>query len=140
MKRRERTDLIVIHCAYTTENMDIGAETIRQWHVEDRRWSDIGYHFVVRRDGAIDLGRDIWRQGAHEETVNERSVAICLVGGMGADGKPEDNFTAAQMESLSDLVDLLMRIYPDSRVAGHNEFDTGRSCPCFDVREWWYGA
>jgi hypothetical protein len=29
--------------------MDIGAETIRDWHVNDNGWDDIGYHYVIDR-------------------------------------------------------------------------------------------
>jgi len=67
-------------------------------------------------------------------------VAICLVGGMGAGGEPEDNFTGEQKISLAMIVTFLLRMYSGSRVAGHNEFDRGRECPCFNVREGWYGV
>jgi len=139
MNRREHTDMIVIHCAYTTPDMDIGVEEIRDWHVNDRGWSDVGYHFIIRRDGIIELGRDLWRQGAHEPQVNERSVAICLVGGMGEDETPENNFTGPQWSSLAFSVNFLLAMYPGSRVAGHNEFRDDKECPCFSVAKYWYG-
>ena len=59
MKMRTSTTHIVIHCADTYEDMDIGAEDIRKWHVEERGWSDIGYHKVIRRDGTVEDGRDL---------------------------------------------------------------------------------
>ena len=39
---------VIIHCSATKPSMDIGAETIRRWHVDGNNWADIGYHFVVR--------------------------------------------------------------------------------------------
>ena len=38
--------------------MDIGAEKIKEWHTKGNGWSDIGYHWVIRRDGTLDKGRD----------------------------------------------------------------------------------
>ena len=73
---------IIIHCSDTTASQDIKASDIRQWHIE-RGWSDIGYHFVIRRDGLIDLGRDISTKGAHAKGHNHDSIVVCLVGGQG---------------------------------------------------------
>ena len=53
-----KVEYIVIHCAATTEDKDIGAEEIRGWHLQ-RGWLDIGYHRVIRRDGTIENGRDL---------------------------------------------------------------------------------
>ena len=59
MIKRNKTDTVVIHCADTPEDMDIGAEKIREWHTKERGWDDIGYHWVIRRDGTLDPGRPI---------------------------------------------------------------------------------
>ncbi len=49
-------NLIVVHCAATPPSMNIGAAEIRKWHT-DKGWSDIGYHYVIRRDGTQEEGR-----------------------------------------------------------------------------------
>ena len=49
---------VVVHCAATKPSMDIGAKEIRRWHVDGNGWADIGYHYVIRRSGCIDSGRD----------------------------------------------------------------------------------
>ena len=70
---------IIIHCSATREGQDVPVETIRDWHVNSRGWSDIGYHFYIELDGTIKKGRDIDRVGAHCKSHNRhcqsRSVA-----------------------------------------------------------------
>jgi hypothetical protein len=39
-------------------------ETIRGWHKE-KGYLDIGYHFVVLRDGVVQVGRPVEKVGAH---------------------------------------------------------------------------
>jgi len=46
---------IIIHCSATREGQDVPVETIRDWHVNSRGWSDIGYHFYVELDGTIKI-------------------------------------------------------------------------------------
>jgi N-acetylmuramoyl-L-alanine amidase len=138
MRIRSRTDFIVIHCSATDDDIDIGVAEIRRWHVE-RGFADIGYHFVIRRDGRIEKGRDIGVTGAHVEGWNSRSVGVCMVGGVEADdmNRARDNFTEAQWASLLILVKTLMEKYPTAKVLGHRDFPkVAKACPSFDVRGW----
>jgi len=124
---------LIIHCADTPEHMDIGAEEIRRWHVEGNGWSDIGYHYVIRRCGLIETGRDESTPGAHVRGHNTGSIGICMVGGKGG-----CNFTAAQWVALGPLVcDVLERheLGTDD-VYGHRDFDDGKTCPTFDAAAW----
>ncbi len=133
---RRRTDFIVIHCSATPASMDIGAREIDRWH-RAKGWFRIGYHFVIRRDGVIEYGRELHDIGAHAYGVNDRSVGICLVGGVAEDGRTaEDNFTAAQWEALETLVSELEDQFPQAKLVGHRDVTPGRDCPCFDVSEW----
>jgi len=122
---------IIIHAADTTASMDIGADEIRRWHVEDNGWSDIGYHYVIRRDGTVEPGRPEHQPGAHVRGHNKDSIGICLVG-----GKPRFNFAYVQMDALMDLVTALKEAHPNATVHGHRDFDQGKRCPCFDVQAW----
>lgn len=132
-----KIDLIVVHCAYTTPGMDIGANEIRRWHIDDRGWSDIGYHYVIRRDGRVEEGRPIRRQGAHARGHNKNSLGICLVGGKDDNGSPDCNYTAAQWKSLHTLVSQLEAEYPGADVVGHRDLTNRKACPVFDVGAWW---
>jgi len=141
MKMRTSTTHIVIHCADTYADMDIGAADIRKWHVDERGWSDIGYHKVIRRDGTVEDGRDLHVSGAHASGFNSVSVGVCLVGGRGKDNKAEDNFTEAQMASLKEVVEDLMGRFEWAMPMGHRDLpNVTKECPSFDVLKWWHGA
>ncbi len=128
---------IIVHCSYTPPDMDIGAETITEWHVSERGWDDIGYHYVIKRNGAIEDGRLIGTQGAHAYGHNADSIGVCLIGGMADQGEaPDSNFTRWQWESLAELMDDLQMRHGPLDVIGHRDVDDGKACPCFDVRAW----
>lgn len=129
---------IILHCSATPEGKDYSVETIRQWHL-DRGWSDIGYHYVIQRDGTIDKGRPEERQGAHVRGHNKNSIGISYIGGVEAkqvNGKwiPKDTRTSDQLCALEYLIELLMNKYPDATLHGHNEF-SAKACPSFDVKQ-----
>lgn len=134
LKKRSETNRIVIHCSATPAKMDIGVTEIDRWHRE-RGWIGIGYHLVIRRDGTIEVGRDHDVPGAHAKDYNDDSISICMVGGLTPDGKPEDNFTPEQNDSLKYLVRLLKDTYPNAEVLGHRDLPgVAKDCPCFDVK------
>lgn len=129
---------LVVHCADTYARMDIGAEKIKQWHVEERGWDDIGYHKVIRRDGTVEDGRSQEYAGAHAAGFNSKSYAVCLIGGKGDDNEAENNFTSDQMESLVTVLSAWKVMSPDAEVVGHRDLpDVSKACPSFDVVQWW---
>lgn len=133
--RRSQTDLIVVHCAATDPDQDIGAAEIDAWH-RQRGFDRIGYHFVIRRNGFVEPGRDITEVGAHAKGYNWKSVGICLVGG--GRQEPVGDYTPAQWDSLRGLVVELKKVYPEAEVLGHRDLpDVKKACPVFDVRSWW---
>lgn len=134
-------DYLVVHCSATPSTMDIGAEEIRRWH-RQKGWLDIGYHYVIRRDGTVETGRPETRPGAHARGYNERSLGVCLVGGVEADGKtPEANYTDDQMTALAVLLDLLEQSHEGAEVVGHRDLPgVSKACPCFDAPGWYYGV
>ena len=135
MEPRKSTDYIVIHCAATKASMDIGLTEIRKWHVQDNGWRDVGYHYIIRRNGEVELGRSIRDTGAHAAGYNHKSVSVCMVGGMAEDNSAENNFTAQQWTALLDLIKQLKIQYPEADVIGHNEISE-KECPSFDVQKW----
>ena len=138
MELRKKTDSIIIHCAATKASMDIGYKEIRKWHVENNGWDDVGYHFIIRRNGQLEKARPEGYSGAHAPSHNSRSIGICLVGGMADDGGPENNFTLEQFLTLKDLVNMIMDKYSDiTEVLGHCDVQENKpNCPGFNVKEW----
>ena len=126
---------IIIHCAATPEGKDFTVQQIREWHVKGNGWRDIGYHFIIYRDGSIHKGRAIEQAGAHTSGHNANSIGICYIGGCAADGKtPKDTRTEAQRAALIKLVGELKASYPSATVHGHNEF-AAKACPSFNVQK-----
>lgn len=104
---------LIVHCSDSSWG---NAAIITTWHVLERKWKNIGYHYVIlngrisayRRngsfDGQIETGRpldddgDITSDefGAHAVGYNN-CIGICLIGLSGT-------FTEAQIRSLKQLV------------------------------------
>lgn len=134
MKKTNRPiNKIFIHCSATPPKMDIGADEIRKWH-KKRGWSDIGYHYVIRRNGAFELGRDIDLIGAHVKGHNTGSIGVCMVGGVDDNNAAQDNFTGEQWSELITALKVLKKHYPQATIHGHNEF-AAKACPSFDVQK-----
>ncbi len=128
---------IVVHCSYTPPSMDIGVDTIIDWHVYENGWDDIGYHYVITRDGKIEAGRPVKVPGAHVRGHNADSIGICLIGGMTEDKQSADsNFSHWQWDALSELLNKLEVSYGKLDVVGHRDLDSSKECPCFDVQAW----
>jgi len=128
---------IVIHCSDTPAGMDIGAKEIREWHTapppKGNGWKDIGYHWVIRRDGSLEKGRPEDEVGAHVAGHNANSIGVCMVGG----GHGVCNFTWQQWERLKTLIDRLLQFYPNAAICGHRDLNPEKACPSFDARAWW---
>lgn len=137
VKDRDRTDLIVVHCSATGPKADIGRREITQWHLK-RGFVTIGYHYVIRRDGTIENGRRESEIGAHVSGHNSNSIGVCMVGGVDAQGKPSDNFTKAQYDTLRVLLGQLKSRYEKAKILGHRDLSPDhhcgmRTCPGFEV-------
>ena len=128
---------IILHCSDTPEDRDVDIAEIRRWHVEERGWSDIGYHYVIKLDGKVQSGRDELISGAHCRGRNKTSIGICVVGGQDKDTRqPKDTRTAEQKESLNKLLNWLKERHTEADVYGHNDFDKNKTCPNFSVEEY----
>ena len=130
--------LIVIHCSAVMPDQTSSAAQIDTWHRKDRHYKfGIGYHYVIRRDGTIELGRPEWMVGAHCLNHNAHSIGICYVGGLDIRGQPADTRTAEQKQSMRRLIEELHERYPRALVVGHRDLDPKKACPCFDaVKEY----
>jgi N-acetylmuramoyl-L-alanine amidase len=118
--------------------MDIGREEIDAWH-RHRGFLMVGYNYVVRRNGTVEVGRPEDESGAHARGYNHKSIGIALVGGCTEDDVKvaENNFTSEQWESLDTLVRVLKVNYPKAKVLGHRDLEgVTKECPSFDVQSW----
>lgn len=152
LKKSKRTiKEIIIHCTATPEGQDKTVEQIRAEHMAPvskggRGWSDIGYHYVIYRNGHVMPGRDIDKIGAHATDHNTYSIGIAYVGGVEykhgvpyAQLKHKDTRTLSQRASLLTLLTDLRAMYPTARIVSHRDcrMNNGRlpnkACPSFDA-------
>lgn len=127
-----KIDKLIVHCTATKEGQDVDVNTIRQWHKE-RGFNDIGYHYVIYRDGTIHKGRVEDVIGAHVTGQNTNSIGICYVGGLDEYGNPKDTRTPEQKKSLEAILRALKKRYPNATIYGHRDF-ANKACPSFDAR------
>jgi len=132
----EDVEVLAVHASATPPSMDIGVDEIRRWHLK-RGWLDVGYHYVIRRDGTLEEGRALDTRGAHVAHHNHRSIGICLVGGVTEESVEvaEANFTFAQYKTLKSLLDYLKDHFPNATIQGHRDFpNVAKECPSFNVQ------
>lgn len=134
---------IIIHATATRPNFMANStpqervKEIRRWHMEDRHWADIGYHYLIDRDGAVLDGRPVGVVGAHVVGHNTGSIGVALFGGHGSSENDafEEHFTPAQEKALRGLISDLRARYAISKVTGHNQY-AAKACPGFNVPRW----
>jgi hypothetical protein len=127
-------DGIVVHHTWRPTQAqykkDATMRGIQNYHMDDNKWSDIGYHFIIGPEGTIYQGRPETVIGAHS-TPNTGKVGICVVG----DYDPgQDRFTDASQESLIQLMTWLTAEYGIStnEFYGHRDF-APKTCPGEDI-------
>lgn len=142
-----RVTHVVIHHTATpmTTSRDAAIaqmRAIQREHQQGRKWSDIGYHFVIDAAGRIYQGRPFLSgatladapglaMGAHVRGQNTGKIGICLMGCFHPPGKNcQDVPAAAAIESLTALTLHFCRRFEldEAAVKGHRDF-LSTACP-----------
>lgn len=113
-----------IHCSASNNPDHDDVSVIRRWHVEDRGWNDVGYHYFITSDGQLQKGRSLEAQPAAQYPYNEGTIAVCL------HGLNAEDFTDEQYDVLRALCVAIAREI-DVTFHGHCEVSDKR-CPVFD--------
>jgi peptidoglycan hydrolase-like protein with peptidoglycan-binding domain len=138
---------IVVHCSATRPEWMAGrgladqVAEIRHWHVDGNGWNDIGYHWLIGRDGQLMSGRSETTIGAGVAGHNAGVIHICLIGGFGsAETDPFNrNFTSRQDLALRQQIEGISMRTKITRISGHNEY-AAKACPGFNVSDFLKGA
>ncbi|KAJ8737563.1 hypothetical protein PYW08_000158 [Mythimna loreyi] len=67
---------------------------IQSFHIESRKWDDIGYNFLVAGDGSAYFGRGWDYVGAHTLGYNKYSIGISFIGTFNNDPPPQNQIDA----------------------------------------------
>lgn len=139
---------IFIHCTATPSvwrPKDTSAQrvaAIKSMHTDPkpkgRGWRDIGYHWLIDRDGTILPGRPETQIGAHVEGHNRGTIGVSLFGGQTSRHRDPfgRNFTPEQERALIDVISDLCHRANIEWIKGHNQVDAGKACPGFWVPDW----
>ena len=126
LKTREATDMIVLHHTGNPSDDDLSAAEIDASH-KGQGWTCIGYHYVIRKDGTVELGRPHWTVGAHAYGENAYTIGIHVCGNF-EEAEPTDK----QIESLAMLLANLCTDYgltiDRDHIVGHREL-MPTACP-----------
>ena len=131
MARSGHIQTITIHHSASSRE-ETKLENIDKWH-RDRKFDEIGYHFVVEGDGEIRSGRGPHLRGAHVGGHNTGNIGVCVVGNNCHAG---DEWTTAQCLALRELVHALLRVYnlELTDVLGHRDWEKASTqCPGIDI-------
>jgi N-acetylmuramoyl-L-alanine amidase len=130
-------DYIVVHTAgaYDWKRKKVvhqSVSTIRDYHIRQNGWRDIGYHRFIEEDGTVQPGRRDDEVGSHAGGFNQNTLGICVSG----HGDFED-FNEKQMTALVRQCATWCRTYhlTADDVIGHRETDdhggppVSKTCP-----------
>lgn len=154
-RKRKKTAGVIIHDTHTPPST---ANLPQYLAVKGRQMGllEVGYHFVIMRDGSTFSARPIDCIGTHTRGLDWGYLGVALVGGrhdfcpLCASGDcqgfvpecpkddPADNFTPEQGRALRTLLTLTIRpLYGDIPVLGHSEARERHPtlCPACDMKE-----
>ncbi|MGE0395091.1 MAG: N-acetylmuramoyl-L-alanine amidase [Kofleriaceae bacterium] len=122
---------MAIHHTETPTNDSMSPQArlrqIQSYHMDVKGWCDIGYHYLVSRDGRIWDGRPDTKLGAHAGGANTGNLGISVMG-----SHDSTTITQTQLDSIAGLVKALASIHGvainRSSIKGHREY-TSTSCP-----------
>jgi N-acetylmuramoyl-L-alanine amidase len=116
---------IIVHCT-DSDNPRVDIAEIRRWHVQERHFDDIGYHWVILSDAKAHAGRPEEIPGAHCEGHNFDSLGIAV--------HMKNIIHEDQMNALKELLLKKCKQYKilPENIFPHNQFST-KTCPNFDV-------
>ncbi|CAM3977573.1 peptidoglycan recognition protein family protein [Alkalicoccus chagannorensis] len=120
--------MVTLHHSATKRG---NAAAFAAYHVDHLGWPGIGYHYVIRRDGTVEVCWDDWTISYHTKNRNTGNIGICLVG--------SGSFTVSQKASALDLAAEKCAVHRLSEQAfqGHRDHPGQQTaCPGVHARSW----
>lgn len=139
---------LIIHCSATPAGREVTGDEIRQWHLNERGWSRVGYSDIIHLDGNIenmvDYDEDNWISAGEITNgavgYNGISRHVCCIGGLDEwsnellkNGDFNDMLTPEQFTALREYVFEFLGNHPDKQIMGHYMVNEHKNCPGFDV-------
>ncbi len=137
-KSRIQTKWFIIHDAHTPPSVENGREYL-QFKGRKMGLLDIGYNFIIERDGRTIETRPREAMGSATPGLSQFAVDICLLGGRTEDAIFENNITFGQKVATMRLFDELYGLWPNAEIVGHDEkarfIRRDCKCPCWEPED-----
>lgn len=128
IKPKRFVNKVYLHCSASNNPDWDDVEKIREYHIEERGFSDCGYHYYMPTSGIIQIGRDIERTPAGQRGHNTGSIAIS------AHGLYVQDFTKAQLQITKEFCAAINAAY-DGNVTFHGHTEVANKlCPVYDYK------
>ena len=105
LKALDTIERVFVTCSMTAPSADIGVAELASAH-RRQGYSEIAVHYVIRRDGRVEKGRDESVRGAAAPTHAASSLQVCLIGGLTEFLETKGTFTPEQIEVLRNVKEL----------------------------------
>lgn len=128
-----------IHCSVTPDGKELLTDTLHYWHVNERGFKKIGYHYLIQPSGQVwhfgndERFRSLSEPGAHVSGANHKNIGICMAG--------DTLFTRAAFNALHTVCENLVRYngFELSDITCHYEYPSaikqGKTCPNMKVQK-----
>lgn len=130
---------VMVH--YSTGE-ELGREDTAEWvreiqsyHMDTHGWQDIGYNFLVDREGRVFEGRGWDAVGAHCAGYNTPAVGVCF---LGDDDPGQDVPDVARAAIVAIGQEAERRAGHDLAQLGHRD-KYATACPGDELEAWWTG-
>lgn len=155
-----RIDTVVFHCTAGPQTQTV--QIILDYWTTVMKWKTPGYHYLITPDGVAHNLVPIDQVSNGVAGHNANSIHISYIGGVeviaiknskgtpvNTIGKPLDNRTAAQKETMALLARIFRLLIPGVKMMGHRDFSPDinkdgvitpnewmKACPSFEVKDW----
>jgi hypothetical protein len=122
------------HSAGTSVSNSQTVKNIQCFHMNENKWSDIGYHFLIGIDGKCFEGRELKYKGSHISKGNTGNIGICFLGCFEST-QPNNVIVAQEMvDTCSELINVLSKKYKikicKEVIKGHKQHKNAQTlCP-----------
>ncbi|MBI1277398.1 MAG: hypothetical protein GC179_04655 [Anaerolineaceae bacterium] len=120
----EAYSTVAIHHSAIPLDTNETMSSVQDLHMDTNHWADVGYHYVIDKNGIVYEGRDIHVRGASVAGYNTGTIGVCVMGNFEIDSP-----LAIQLTVLQQVVNWLSAAYTLTHLAAHGEFNPESLCP-----------
>lgn len=132
--RREITQAIVYHTS-SDYRQNFKREELLAWYAEQYNQDEVNFHFLILRDGRIQVNQLIDSIPPHTAMENhlEYSVSVAFVGGLNDGVQDINSCSSVQWNTFHKFMKSFYVMLPGGQAFGHSDINDQATDPGFDV-------